>query len=162
MSQFYQGVTAGSLPPSVPTSFTIENQMVVEGTSVPVANVEIFNSTNPALILSHSGNRIDFTVTDALANYTLVTGPQTYDVLATDYYLACDSTAGMITIKLPNTTTSSRQFIIKDRSGTAITNSVTVTTVGGIVPMDGNTSYTFGDNYESLEMIFNGSFYETF
>ena len=40
MSQFYQGVTSGSLPPSVPTSFTADDSTI----AVPVAgNLNVFS-----------------------------------------------------------------------------------------------------------------------
>lgn len=98
----------------------------------------------------------------ALNYKNVTTAMSPYTVLSTDYFISCDSTAGPITILLPNTTTSFRELIIKDRVGTAITQNITITTPGGVVTFDGNTTYTFTDNYESLEMLFNGTNYETF
>lgn len=96
-------------------------------------------------------------------NYTNVTNAMSpYVVTATDYFISVDASAGAVTIQLPNTTTSKREFVIKDRLGQAATNNITVTTVGGVVNIDGNPSFTFTDNYESLEMLFNGTSYETF
>lgn len=100
---------------------------------------------------------------DIAQNYTNVTTAMSpYTVTATDYYISCDATAGPITIRLPNTTTSFREFVIKDRVGIAATNAISITTVGGAVTIDGATTYAFSDNYESLEMLFNGTSYETF
>lgn len=96
-------------------------------------------------------------------NYTNVTTAMSpYTVLAADYFISCDATAGAITLRLPNTTTSKRELIIKDRVGIAGTNSISITTVGGAVTIDGATTVIFTDNYESLEMLFNGTSYETF
>lgn len=96
-------------------------------------------------------------------NYTSVNNAMSpYVVTATDYFISVDASGGAVTIELPNTTTTKREFVIKDRLGQAATNNITVTTPGGIVTIDGSTSYTFTDNYESLEMLFNGTSYETF
>jgi hypothetical protein len=96
-------------------------------------------------------------------NYTNVTNAMSpYVVTATDYFISVDASGGPVTIQLPNTTTSKREFVIKDRLAQAAVNNITITTPGGVVTIDGNTSYTFTDNYESLEMLFNGTTYETF
>lgn len=96
-------------------------------------------------------------------NYTNVTTAMSpYTVLATDYFISCDATAGAITINLPNSTTTKRELIVKDRVGAASTNPIHITTSGGSVTIDGATTVSFTDNYESLEMVFNGTNYETF
>lgn len=98
----------------------------------------------------------------ALNYVNVTTAMSPYTVTATDYFISCDSTAGAITIRLPNTTTNYREFVIKDRVGNASISGITVTTVGGVVTLDGATSYIFTDNYESLEILFNGTTYEAF
>lgn len=85
-----------------------------------------------------------------------------YVVLPTDAYLSVDSSALAITVQLPNTATVGRVYIIKDRTGNSFTNNITITTVGGAVLIDGLTSQTLNINYNSIQVIFNGSAYETF
>lgn len=102
-------------------------------------------------------------------NYTQVThngtNPSPYTVTATDNYISCDttsSTAGTITILLPNAPTTYRRFIIKDRTGAASTSNITVTTVGGAVTIDGATSYIMAGNYDAIDLLFNGTSYEVY
>lgn len=99
--------------------------------------------------------------TSSASAYTLVnTTP--YVVLSTDQYLGVDTIAMPITVQLPNAPSTGRIVIIKDRSGTAALNSITVTTVGGVVLIDGATSFVMNTAYQAIQVIFNGTFYEVF
>jgi len=95
------------------------------------------------------------------ANYTNVnTTP--YVVLVTDEYLSVDSSGGAITVQLPNAATLSQVFIIKDRTGSAAANNITVTTVGGAVNIDGATTFVMNTAYQAINVIGNGSSYEVY
>ena len=98
-----------------------------------------------------------------MTNYTSVAiGASPYTALATDYYISVVSSGGAITIKLPNAPTTNRLFIIKDKSGNATTDNISVTTVGGAVTIDGQTTATIDSNFGSLQLLFNGTSYEIY
>lgn len=126
-------------------------------------------STNATNIGLAAFNSADFTV-DAngfvsLTNPTAFAYKQistTYMVAATDYYLSCDSSGGAFTISLPNSATLYQEFIIKDRTGNASGKNISVTTVGGGVTIDGQTTYTIAANYTSISLLWNGTSYEIF
>lgn len=85
-----------------------------------------------------------------------------YTVLATDYFISLDTSGGAITIKLPNAPTTNRIIYIKDRTGNAGANNISVTTVDGAVNIDGVTTYALSSNYAHIGLIFNGTSYEIF
>jgi hypothetical protein len=137
----------------------------VQRTSAQAAS----SATNAGLA---SFNSADFTV-DAngfvsIANFSPFVYVQInhasspYTATATDYYISADPTAGTITIDLPNAPTLYREFIIKDRTGKASTNNISVTTSGGTVTIDGQTTYTMASNYSAIQLLFNGSGYEIY
>lgn len=157
MSQIYKRITStGPIPPVIPTTFVTQN-----GNAVPAANIlNVLGSAGVST--SGAGNTVTITLTEVAPSYVNVVGPTTYVVTATDYFISCDSTLGAITIQLPNSPTQFDQYIVKDRTGTADTNNITVTTVGGVVLIDSTATYVFDEEYEAIEMLFNGTSYEIF
>lgn len=86
-----------------------------------------------------------------------------YTVLSTDNYISCDPTAGVITINLPNAPADLyHRYIIKDRTGKASTNNITITTPGGTVTIDGSTSYLLTGNFAAVQLLWNGTGYEVY
>lgn len=96
-------------------------------------------------------------------NYTSVNfAASPYTVLSTDEYISVDSSGGAVTLRFPNAPTTKPTWIVKDRTGSSATNNISVTTVGGVVTFDGSTTYTISTNYESIQLIFNGTSYEVY
>lgn len=160
MSQFFVGTSSGSLPPSVPTSFVTDS-----GTVVPAANVVNVNGAAGVQVVANpnGSNNMVISITEIAPNYTSVNNAMSpYTVTATDYFISIDSTAGPVTINLPDAPTTNRQFIIKDRVGQALANNITVKSLSGVTTIDGQPSYIFGDNYESLECLYHTANYEGF
>jgi len=162
MSQFYQGVTAGDLPPSVATQFTTDdgNFAIPSGN-----NVNVFTPGNgiDGIKTTSSGSTITITLTGGVSEYVDVNNAMSpYTVTSTDYFISVNATAGPVTINLPDSPNPNRQFIIKDRLGQAGSNTITVKSLTGSSTIDGQASYLFVDNYESLECIFHTANYEIF
>ncbi len=103
---------------------------------------------------------ISATGADLLAYTNVSTTP--YTVLSTDEFLGVNSSGGAITIRLPNAPSTGRVYYIKDSTGSANTNAITVTTVGGAVTIDGATSYSMNTQYAAISVLFNGSSYLIF
>jgi hypothetical protein len=162
MSQFYQGVTAGSLPPTIPTQFTTDDANV----AIPAGNnINVFTPGNgtDGIMTTSSGDTITIILTGVAVEYTNVTNAMSpYTVTATDYFISVDASGGSVIINLPDAPTANRQFIIKDRLGQSQVNNITIKSLTGASTIDGQASYLFNDNYESLECLFHGNNYEGF
>lgn len=90
--------------------------------------------------------------------YTNVTSAASpYTVLATDYYLSVDCSAGPVVLNFPNSPIANRTWVVKDRTGNSATNNITLTTPGGTVTFDGTTSKVMNSNYQALQLLANSS-----
>ena len=87
-----------------------------------------------------------------------------YTVLNTDYIILVTSTAAARTITLPAPSSSAatsnvgRIFIIKDTSGGAYTNNITLSVSGG-ANIDGVSTAVIGSDYGSITVMSNGTQY---
>ena len=79
---------------------------------------------------------------------------ETYDILPTDYFLCVDTATFAVTLTLP-TGKLGVVYIIKDCSGDAGINPITIIGSGGQV-VDGSSA-TINSPYGSISVIFNGS-----
>lgn len=82
-----------------------------------------------------------------------------YTVLAADEFISANVTAGVISVLLPNAPTTGRAITIKDKVGLAATSNISVTTVGGVVTIDGATTFAMNTAYQSITVVFDGSNY---
>ena len=126
-------------------------------------NVNVIGSGN--IQTSGSGNSLTITESQAqvVTNYTRVTHAQSpYTVLSTDFYIAADGSGGEVSILLPNAPTLYRLFTVKDFAGVAPVTTISISTVGGTVLIDGVAIYLFSDPYEAVDILWNGTSYEVF
>lgn len=76
------------------------------------------------------------------------------------YIVAVTDTSAARTITLPSAPSySGTYFIIKDESGAAATNNISVVVSGGVKTIDGLTTQTISTNYGSMTVYYNGTNY---
>lgn len=174
-------VTSASLAAKLGTQ-TAHSLAVFEGTSSALTALGAATNgqlpigstgTDPVLATLSAGTGITITngagsitiATSGLTtlNYTTVNHAATpYTVTATDDYLGVDISGGVVSLLFPNAPSTGRVFYVKDKAGAAATSNISVTTVGGVVTIDGSTTYTMNVNFQAISLIFNGASYEVF
>lgn len=138
-------------------------QIPIGSTGNPPSLANI-TSTDGSITITNGPGTINLKANNTpFSGYVNVTNAMSpYTAGATDYFISVDASAGPVQILVPNAATANREFVVKDRLGFSAVNAITITTPGGVVTIDGQTTYTFTDPYESVDMLGNGTSYETF
>lgn len=141
------------------STFTIQIQrsQAVSSSTVGDNGVSHFNSAQFTVDANAFVSITNFTP----FAYVQVTGPATYNALTTDYYISCNPTGGTISIVLPAAPVQYHMYVIKDRTGAASINNITVSSTGGVL-IDGAASYVLAGNFSAITLLFNGSNYEIY
>jgi hypothetical protein len=131
-------------------------------TSSPPNNIQLVGQNGIIITSVPASNLINFTISNFTPfAYVQVTGPTTYNALTTDYFISCNPTGGAITINLPAAPTKYHMYVIKDRTGAASTNNITIQSSGGVL-IDGAATYVLEGNFGAITLLFNGTNYEIY
>lgn len=124
------------IEPIAPTQVGFPQQIINDNDTINVGSgTQIIN-----------GNPSPVTVTNVTTS--------TYTALATDYLLCVDTATNAVTITLP-TGILGTVYMVKDCSGDANTNNITVVGTGGQL-VDGASAASVNSPYGSIQLIFNG------
>lgn len=132
------------------------DQIVVGLQGRPVANIAptdgyvlmwiaADNNWEPKIISGFSGG-ITYKVTSVSTS--------TYVILKSDYILSVNF-AGSVAMTLPSGPTKGDFYTIKDQSGNADINNITITPATGTI--DGVSNYIISTNYQSVDIVYTGS-----
>lgn len=87
------------------------------------------------------------------------TGSSDTSVTTTEYIISMIDTSAPYTVDLPSNPALGQIFIIKDASGAASVNNITVTVLGGGVSIDGLGSQIINIDWGYMQLVFNGANY---
>lgn len=91
----------------------------------------------------------------------VLTSAGPYVVVSTDHYIVVNQTVGApMAITIPSPGNAGRSLKIKDGKGDANTNNITITPATGTI--DGAASFVMTANYESIELVDNGTEWSVF
>ena len=139
---------------SVATTFTGD-----AGSAIPVANN--LNIVGTAGITTAAAGGTVTISGNGSSTYTYTpVAASPYVVLDTDNVISVDCSGGLIEILLPDAASLGQVFRIKDRTGSANTNNITVTTPSAVATIDGAVSFVMNADYESITVIGNAASYE--
>lgn len=108
------------------------------------------------------GITMDTGLTTNVVNKVAADSP--YALLGTDFVVACDTSAGVITVTLPAAPATGRMVYVVDEGGSAGANNITVDGNGNNIAGSGTlaASDVIDSNYGTLLLIYNGTFWNGF
>ena len=79
-----------------------------------------------------------------------------YNVQLTDYYIGCNGTGITVTLPLGSTVPTGKVYQVKDESGTATTNKITIAATSPNL-IDGSPTVILSINYAAVTMLWTGT-----
>ena len=149
-------LTTGTTGIPVITALSANGQLIIgSGSGAPIAATL---SAGAGITITNSANSITIAANASAFAYTNVTHAMSpYTVLAGDEYISVDCSAGVVSLLFPNAPTALRTWVVKDRTGSASTSNISITTVGGVVTIDGQTTYKITSNYGAVNLLANAT-----
>jgi hypothetical protein len=144
----------------VPDGFTAGGDLTGNSSSQTVVAIRgtAVSSTAPVTnqVLTYNGSQWAPLNPDGYIAVTSITsGDSPYTATTADRLIAANTSGGAITVNLVGSPTAGRMFFIKDVSGNAGTNNITVSGNGNNI--DGSASYTLATNYAAITVVYTGS-----
>lgn len=135
------------------TSSSTSNELKIGNSSTPVISATAINST-PVITLGGATTISGITTTSSgrIFKVTDVTSTP-YTVLSSDYFLAVKK-ASTVAITLPTAPANGTRYEVKDVSGAAGANAITISR-GGSDTIDGATTAVINTNYGALTFTYN-------
>ncbi len=149
-------LTTGTTGIPVITALASNGQVIIgSGSGAPIAATL---TPGNGITITNAANSITISANDAAFAYTNVNhAASPYTVLAGDEYISVDTSGGVVSLLFPNVPTTLRTWVVKDRTGTSSTSNISITSVGGSITIDGQTTYTIASNYGSIQLLANAT-----
>jgi hypothetical protein len=163
---YNSGTSGGSARATGNISLTTGNQTAGSGTGSPSGNVVLATGTatqggTPGSILLQPNLTTVFTAIKlqaqfaASVQYHTASKTSAYTIALGDFLVFTDSTSAAFTITLPSAPSTGETYRIKDSTGQAATNNVTIS--GNGKNIDGSSTYVLNLAYAMIELTYNGT-----
>ncbi len=124
-------------------TLNINNIVSQDGTTVPI---------NPSVVINQIGNSVgNLNILGGLTQNVTAPSAYPYTILTTDNLIAVSTTAAARTINLPATLVEGQTYLVKDVTGQAATNNITISGNGNTI--DGAATVTISTNYGAYAFI---------
>lgn len=140
---------------------TTDGQLLIGSTAAPNIRVGTITAGSGISITNGSGSiTIEATGGASVVAYTRSSASPT-TITSSDYFVSIDSSGGAITARLPSGASTGKVYYIKDGTGSAAVNAVTIDTAGAEL-IDGSATFTLNTPYQAIGVIYNGTNWEIF